>query len=555
MTRSLSKWSPVSWALLLVLAGVAFGQSSKSTPNDDLVLQAMQAEMQRSKTQLKMEGMSAPYYIDYRVVDSDEFAAEAAYGALRTSVRARFRVLRVVVRVGDYKQDSFFGEGEGDVELMPLDEDLLALRHQLWMATDKAYKSANEALTAKQAQLKQLTIDQPVDDFSRADAVQHLDPLSKLDFDPAPWLKMLQDISGIYKSDPKVESFDSSLRFQAINRYFLNSEGTVLRGGRTFYEVYVSGSTQADDGMRLDRSHGEVAAELKDLPSPTKMMAEGTKLLGTLKQLREAPLADEEYRGPVLFSADAASSVFVDLVGDNVLGLKPPLGQAARTKGAWATSYQSRVLPDFVSVVDDPTQSSIDGKVLFGHYEFDDEGVKASTVSLVDNGKLVNYLLGREPIRGFPTSNGHGRAKPPSNYPGPSLGNLIIRSSEGVSRDQLKKKLIELCQQRELPYGYYVETLGPQKAPRLLYKVWVKDGREELVRGSIFGDLDTRTLRNDLVATGNELEAANFVLNVPHSIVNPAILFDELEVKRANQNKEKLPDYPPPPQSTQASGK
>ena len=145
MTRSPLKWRSVSWALLLVLAGVAFGQSSKSTANDDLVLQAMQAEMQRSKTQLKMEGMSAPYYIDYRVVDSDEFAAEAAYGALRTSVRARFRVLRVVVRVGDYKQDSFFGEGEGDVELMPLDEDLLALRHQLWMATDKAYRWSRDS--------------------------------------------------------------------------------------------------------------------------------------------------------------------------------------------------------------------------------------------------------------------------------------------------------------------------------------------------------------------------------------------------------------------------
>lgn len=546
MTRTTLRSTLAACAFSLLLAASAFGQPSKATADDDVLLRAMQVEMQRSKAQLKLEGVSAPYYIDYRVVDTDEFAAEASFGALRTSVRARFRVLRVVVRVGDYKQDSFFGEGEGDVELMPLDEDLLALRHQLWLATDKAYKSANEALTAKQAQLKQLTIDQPVDDFSRAEPVQHLEPLSRLDVDPAPWTKLLEDVSGIYKSDPKVEAFGSSLRFQAINRYFLNSEGTVLRGGRTFYEVSVSGSTQGDDGMRLDRSHEEVAENLKDLPAPAEILAESAKLLGTFKQLRDAPLADEEYRGPVLFSADAASSVLREFVGGNVLGLKPPLGQPARTTGAWATSYQSRVLPDFVSVVDDPTQSSLDGKPLFGHYEFDDDGVKASNVLLVDHGKLVNYLLGREPIRGFPTSNGHGRAKPPSNYPGPSLGNLIIRSSEGVSKDELKKRLIELCQQRELPFGYYVETLGPQRTPRLLYKVWVKDGREELVRGATFGDLDPRTLRNDLVVAGSELEISNAVLNVPHSIVNPAILFDEMEVKRANQNKEKLPDYPPP---------
>jgi hypothetical protein len=181
------------FALSLLFGTAVFGQNEPSG-KDDFVLQAMQTEMQRSKSQLKLEGMSAPYYIDYRVVDMDDLIADSAYGALRSTARTRLRFLRVVVRVGDYKQDSFIGEGEGSVELMPLDADLLALRHQIWIATDKAYKSANEALTAKQAQLKQLTIDQPVDDFAHADAVQHLEPLVKLDVDAAPWLKLLQDV-------------------------------------------------------------------------------------------------------------------------------------------------------------------------------------------------------------------------------------------------------------------------------------------------------------------------------------------------------------------------
>jgi hypothetical protein len=519
----------------------------------------MQTEMARSQSQLKLEGMSAPYYIDYRVVDMDEFAAEAAFGALRSNQRTRLRFLRVVVRVGDYKQDSFIGEGMGDVELMPLDADGLALRHQIWLATDKAYKAANEALTAKQSQLKQLTVDQPIDDFSHAEAVQFIAPLASLDLDPAPWLKMLQDVTALNKSDPQVESFDSSLRFTRLNRYFVNSEGTMLRDGRTFYEMHLAASTQASDGMRLDRSHSYLVEDVKGLPTPEKWMAQGGKLLGALKLLRDAPLAEEQYRGPVLFSADAASSIFADFVGENVLGLKPPLGQPARTTGAWASSYQSRVLPDFLSVVDDPTLASIDGKPLLGHYEFDDEGVKGTRVSLVENGKLMNYLVGREPIRGFAASNGHGRAKPPSNYPGPSVGNLIIRSSEPVSREELKKKLIQLCQQRELPYGYFVETLGPQRTPRLLYKVWANDGHEELVRGAVFGDLDARALRNDLTGAGDDINVESFTLNVPHSIVNPSILFDELEVKRANSNKEKLPDYPAPPVGqailTRAAGK
>jgi hypothetical protein len=223
------------------------------------------------------------------------------------------------------------------------------------------------------------------------------------------------------------------------------------------------------------------------------------------------------------------------------------LGQPARTRGAFASSYKSRVLPDFLSVVDDPTLASYDGKPLLGHYEVDDEGVKAVRVLAVEKGKLVNYLLGRQPIRDFPSSNGHGRARLPASPPEPSLGNLIVTASERVPRDELKKKLIELCQQREQPYGYYVEALSGLRDPRLLYRVWAKDGHEELIRGAVFADLDVRSLRNDLVAAGDDVYVGNRAQNIPHSIVNPSILFDELEVKRADRNKSTLPEYPAPP--------
>jgi len=519
-----------------------------ATPmTDDPVLRAMQKELERSKSQLKLEQMAAPYYIDYRIVDMDRYDAEAAFGALRSKLRARFRTVRVVVRVGDYKQDSFFGQGEGVTDYMPLDDDELALRHHLWLATDRAYKTATEALAAKQAQLKQLTIEHPVDDFARAEPVQFIGPLAQLDVDPAAWLKNLQDASALYKTDPQLESINSSLDFQVANRFFVNSEGTVVRSGQAWYQVSFTASTQAADGMRLQRSVAYAVRDSKELPGANEFLARTTKLVTSLKDLRAAPIAEEEYRGPVLFSADAASTVFADLVGENILGLKPGLGQPARTKGAFASSYKSRVLPDFLSVVDDPTLASFDGKSLLGHYDVDDEGVRAMRVPVIDKGKLVNYLLGRQPILDFPVSNGHGRARVPLNSPGPSLGNMLVSSSEAVPREELKKKLLELCQQRELPYGYYVETMAGAGAPRLLYKVWVKDGHEELVRGAEFGDLDARALRNDLVAAGDDVNIENRVLNIPHSIVTPSILFDELEVKRQDIQKSKLPEYPAPP--------
>jgi hypothetical protein len=248
----------------------------------------------------------------------------------------------------------------------------------------------------------------------------------------------------------------------------------------------------------------------------------------------------------VLFSAHAATTIFSSLMGENVLGRKPELGKNSRTTGAFAASYKTRVLPDFLSAVDDPTISSYSGQSLLGHYEIDDDGVPAQRVSLVEKGTLVSYVIGREPIRDLPTSNGHGRARVPTNPAGPSLGNLIVTSAQPLSKEALKKKLIDMCQQRDLTYCYYVETFGPQLTPRLIYKVWTKDGHEELVRGAAFGDLDTRALRSDLIAAGEETHVDSHSLNIPHSVVAPSILFDELEVKRANQNKEKLPEYPPP---------
>jgi len=493
-----------------------------------------------------MEQVAAPYYVEYRIFDLDQYSAEAAYGALRVDMRTRMRFVRVVVRIGDYKQDSYIGQGQGTVDYMPLDNDMLALRHQLWLATDRAYKSAAEALTAKQSQLKQLTVDQPVDDFAHADPVQSIGPLAALEFDPEPWKRTLQDASALYKGDPEIESFGSSLNFHAVNRYFVNSEGTVVRSGQTFYQMGIAASTQAADGMSLARDSEFTIASMKELPSANDFVARATKLAGSLKELRAAPVTEEEYRGPVLFSADAGAAIFADLVGENILGRKPELGKNSRTTGAFAASYKSRVLPDFLSVVADPTVASYHGASLLGHYEIDDEGVPAQRVSLIEKGNLVNYLLGREPIRDFPVSNGHARAQIPTGTPGPHNSNLIVTSSQPMATAEMKKKLIEQCQQRDLPYCYYVETFGPKLTPRLLYKVWTKDGHEELVRGAAFGDLDIRALRSNLIAAGDDAYVDNRMLNIPHSIVAPSILFDELEVKRANQNKEKLPEYPAP---------
>jgi TldD protein len=513
----------------------------------DGLLEALLTELDRSKAQLKMDQVQAPYYIEYRVNEVQDFGAEAAFGALRENQHVHIRVLRVVVRIGDYKQDSFYSRGQGESTILPLDNDPIALRHQIWLATDDAYKAAGQALAEKQAALKQFSADpNPVDDFAKAPPVIAVEPTVKLQVDEAAWKKTLEDVTSLYKQYPDVQSVTASARFSAVNEYLVNSEGTVTRGGRTTYSVQLNGSAQAADGMRLGRSPAYMVARIEELPGHDALVSDAKKMLETIVALRQAPIVEEEYRGPILFAADAANDIVVSLIGQNVVGRKPQLGKPNRTTGTFATSYKTRVLPNFLSVIDDPTLKDFQGKSLVGNYAVDSEGVKAQAVNVVENGTLTNYLVGRQPIRDFVTSNGHGRAAPGS-FPGPSLGVLLVKGSEAQAPDELKKKVIQMVTDQGKPYGYRVDTLGPGNSPRLLYRVYAKDGHEELVRGAVFSELDIRALRSDLIAVGNDPLVSNRAGGVPTTIISPSLLFDELEVKRADTSKDKLPDYPAPP--------
>ncbi len=514
----------------------------------DGLLEALMTELDRSKAQLKMDQVQPPYYIEYRVNEVEDFGAEAAFGALRENQHAHARVLRVVVRIGDYKQDSFFARGQGETTILPLDNDPIALRHQIWLVTDQAYKDAGQALAEKQAALKGFSADpNPVDDFAKAPPVIEVAPIVYVKVDEAAWKKTLEEVTSLYKQYPDVQSVTASVRFTAINEYLVNSEGTVTRTGKTTYSVQLSGSAQAADGMRLGRSPAYMVARQEELPARDTLLSDAKKMLETIVALRQAPIVEEEYRGPVLFSADAADDIVSSLIGLNVIGRKPQLGKPNRTTGSFATSYKTRVLPNFISIVDDPTLKDFQGKSVVGSYAVDSEGVKAQPVSVIENGTLSNYLLGRQPLRDFPVSNGHGRAAPGAS-PNPSLGVLLVKSSEAQAPDALKKKVIQMVTDQDRPYGYRVETLGqPGNSPRLLYRVYAKDGHEELVRGAVFNELDIRALRSDLIAVGNDPLVSNRAGGVPATIVSPSLLFDELEVKRADTSKDKLPEYPPPP--------
>jgi predicted Zn-dependent protease len=453
--------------------------------------------------------------------------------------------------VGDYKTDSSGKRGDDALELSALDDDPIAVRSALWAGTDQAYKSALSAYAQKQAALKQVQTPPQQDDFSKETPVISLAAPLKLTLDEAVWTDRMAKASGLYRTDPSVKASQHDVEYatasfhaRVTTTWLVNSEGTILRKSAQEYQEAIGVGTQAADGMRLDRSYASVGVSLKDLDSPEVFAQHAVGLIASLSDLRKAPVVEEEYHGPVLLSSDAGADTLRALVAPGVTATRPALGTEARTNGPFASSLHARVMPEFLDVVDDPGVKSYAGKGLVGAYDVDDEGVPAQAVKLVTAGKLENYLIGREPVRDFPQSNGHSRGGI-AGAPRPAIGVLRIAAKDGLTDDALNHKLLDLARDRGLKSVYFVETLGGELTPRLLYRVGL-DGKRELVRGAALGDLDQRALRSSVEAAGKDLFVANYFGDVPQTVLAPALLLDDVTVRRANEKNEKLPFYPAP---------
>ncbi|MFY9854304.1 MAG: metallopeptidase TldD-related protein [Terracidiphilus sp.] len=538
-------------AVCLTASAQPAPQPTRADAEKDPVLKAMLTELDRSKTQLQLKDVAKPFFIQYRIEEIDNFETKAQFGATTRSERNRGRVARVTVRVGDYKTDSSAEKGDGAIQLETLDDDAIALRTALWMATDQAYKNALAAYAQKQAALKQVETPPQADDFSQEKPIIRLEEPLHLKLDEQAWEARVARDTGLYRTDSTVKDSQHDVQYSvgsfsalAKTTWLVTSEGVIVRKSAAEYQESFAVGTQAADGMSLERSYATSGDALKNLDSPEAFAKHVVSLIASLADLRNAPLVDEEYHGPLLMSSDAAADTMRSLVASAVTATRPRLGTEARTNGPFASSYHARVLPEFLDVVDDPGLKSYNSKGLVGAYDVDDEGVPAQAVKLVVAGQLENYLLGREPVRDFPQSNGHGRAGV-TGPPRPSIGVLQVTAKNGLTDQELNSRLLESAGHRGLKSVYYVSTMGEKLTPRLLYRVGL-DGKRELVRGAIFDDLDQRALRADVVAAGKQLWVANYLGEIPETVLAPALLFDDVTIRRANKKNDKLPFYPPP---------
>jgi TldD protein len=551
--------------LAIVPASFSAQEQGGAAPTDP-VLRAMADELQRSVSELQLKDLDKPYFIQYVVLDQDEYRAEATFGAVTNSDRTKGRVLQAQVRVGDYEFDnSEFIPGGGFQGAPPsgvlvpavIENDYNAIRHALWLATDGAYKQSIEQLARKRAFVQNKVREEQIPDFSKESAVTVIGASREMQVDSARWEKQLREWSAIFRDFPEIQRSAISVRALMTHKYLVNSEGTRTVQPSMLASLEIGASTEAADGMRLAHSIPFNARSFDELPSAAVITESIRRLATDLTSLRSAPVLDADYSGPVLFTGQASAEMFARVLGPNLSGQRLPLSERDQQSSSNRSELSDRmnrpVLPSTFSVYDDPKEQRVGDQVLIGHYEIDDQGVPAQRVSLIEDGILKTLLMSRRPGKDMKQSNGHGRSGLPGRESA-QIGNLFIQVNDGKAYEDLKQQLIKMCRLEKLDYGIVIKALNPDGRsqigkPVLTYKLYVEDGREELIRGASADSIAVRSLRQ-IEAVGNDSFVANRLtggdLPTPMSVVAPSVLLEEVELKRpaGTQQKPSLLTHP-----------
>ena len=570
----------------------------------DQTLRAMHDEMERSRTRLQLPGVDKPFYIEYRLLDIDVRSVTSSFGALIASNDTRNRFMSIDVRVGDYHLDSsnFVSEDGfqgflGTTGEVGIDRDYNSLRQDLWLSTDQAYKQAVTQMSLKQSFLRSLTKPPEIDDFSQTTPIVKIDPRIETDWTTRNWEEESRQASAALLKFPQLNATRVNYYLVYFTYYLMNTEGTTIRTSRHLAAIEAALDTTASDGMPLHNFYAVYVSKPGELPDPATVGQSLAQASTQLMTLRQSPIVSD-FTGPVLFQGAASGALLAQALAPSLSGARPPLStmpafdemmQRMGGRSEWSGRVGSRVLPATMSLIDDPTLKEFNGAALLGNYDIDDEGVKAQRVVIVENGTLKNLLMSRRPGPEFQTSNGHARSALLSDTR-PLSSNLMLQATGGLNSADLKKKFLDACHDdghewcleiksmdnpalssiRQEDFSDFIGAVAGgvasgERIPLVMYRVYVADGREEMVRGGHIEGLQLRSLRN-IPAYGDDENVFPYMQNptggfagtalgafgsaqggIPSTIVAPSLLLDEVEVRGFHGEPRRLPLVDAPP--------
>lgn len=574
-------------------------QSLPSSPSPEIV-RAMRDELARSMKELVLPNLERPYYMQYTLTDQQQYDVRASFGSLTESKHTQSKRLSVVVRVGSPAFDNtnffdpalgFFGSSDDEERFrnrsIPYDLDYPALRRELWLASDAAYKQTAELFAKKQAALKNRVRLDTVPDFTIIPPIKIADTSSYAIFDRPYFEQLAKDLSSVFRAFPSVSLSNITIQYMPETAYFVNSEGREYARTTHFMGVEMLATAQAKDGMPLAQMFTAYAKRPAELPSRDSLLKASRILAITLSRQTTASIA-ASYSGPVLFEGQAAAEAFTQGFAPFLVTQRSPITERGVSENPRFSAFQNkiggRVLPEFLSVDVKPMFSNAAPNAgstpLIGAFKFDDDGVSPEQFTIVKSGYLKGLLSSRTPTRRVRTSNGHNRGGAAFTSVLELSVDKAFEKQRALQAAKLRQKLLQLCKDRELPYGIVVRRVLNQNI--LLYNLYsltdgefpfakgegqittletyklYPDGREELLRGCDVAGLAAAAFK-DIVSVGTQKFAYNCLAQavtspffsggaqfVPTSIIVPALLFEDLELRPMEDDFAKPPIVPHP---------
>lgn len=536
----------------------------KGWTNDEIstvIFRAMQEEMNRSLNQLKFEDFPAPYYVNYQLHHKLHIEVLGSLGALLDTTTTEKRFLFVDVRVGSPKFDSSTAQShQYHVEqFVPLDNKLGLIKRALWYETDLRYKQAIMNFLKKKSRHFSGAENYEGWDFSIGNPpVVRLDEFPPITTDLHQWEDLVRKVSETFGMSPDIEKSSVKISLDHSSRHLLDSDGNQIRDGGAIYTIALEAWAKNEAGNQIHDENKIFFTAPEKMPSEARLVAMAAELVKGVKTLENAPKA-EPYIGPAIFSPDAAAVLFHEAIGHRLEGNRLRSSSDGKT---FLKKIGTYIMPEFITVEDDPGLQNFQGQDLLGHYKYDDEGQMGEKTVLVERGILKNILLSRTPVLEYRKSNGHARSDG-IKAPMSRMSNFIVRSENQVSLEQLKSMLIEETKRQGKPYGLMVkkmisgETVTDARdfqmfkgSPLYLLKVYPDDGREEVVRGLEFIGTPLSMIRK-IIATGDDMKVINGYCvaesgSIPVATIAPSALLSEVEMQNANEISLRRHILPPP---------
>lgn len=555
----------------LFLFSNLFAANEVKALGKDPIIKAMDTELKRSMK--KLSRLDPPiYFLSYQIDSERSVSVAATLGEKAYSYTSSHYTADIDARAGGRELDNTrklksidYGRRNPNILTSGYMPSPKQIRNMLWLLTEEALTAAQEDyLKVKTNALTSSKREDNSDDFSKkGKAASYYAPIED---SPLISQQMLEDMtkrteqySAIFKDQDFILSSAVSYSAALKNKYFVNSEGTKIVQGQVLARLSYNITSRNKDGMILERGNYYDFTTPDEIPSSEKVISDINRSIAELKALQNAPAA-EPFHGPVILKNKATGVFFHEILGHRVEGHRQKDDDFGQT---FTNKINKQVISPLISVYDNPTMKYFNTVPLRGYYAYDDEGIASQNVTVIENGVLKNFLMSRSPIKGFDSSNGHGR-KQAGYRPVSRMGVTMVEAAQTVPFDTLKQMLKEEIKKQNKPYGLIIDdisggftmidTSSPQAFkvnPLLVYKVYPDDRPDEIIRGAdIVGT--PLTSFNKIIAAADDYAVFNGSCGaesgwVPVSAIAPSVLISELEVERVQRSYDNLPILPPPP--------